>query len=69
MVTGNDFLNNGYDLSVLSNKTSLCIFADSIFAMVFICCIFKFHDIQIELNLYGESSTCLYLIHHKLKSG
>ena len=50
MVAGNDCFDNNYDLSVLSNKTSIFIFADSISTLVLVCCISEFYDIQVELN-------------------
>lgn len=54
MASGIDFHNINYDLSVLSNQTSGIILADSISALVLVCCIPEFYDIQVELKQKAE---------------
>ena len=59
MVTGIDCPNISYDLPVLSNKSVIFLFANSISALVFVCFISEFYDIQTELKHCGESSIYL----------
>ena len=57
MVVVLDCHNNRYDLPVLSNKTILFISTDSVSAMVFICFIFEFYDLSVELKFFGYTNS------------
>ena len=56
MAAGIDCPNINHDLPILPNKSVILLFANSISALVFVCCISEFYDIQTELKHCGESS-------------